>query len=568
MSNISNQTWLSTSLLPKDSNISIGSSDYPLSAVYCNTLTATNLTVSNQTTVNNTDIKDPIVTLAYGNNADVINSGLIHSYVSSGSKWAGLMRYAGDGNFYLIKDTTSLPTVSTNISSLTRGDLIFNALTTSALTNQIKLGSSTTTILTAPAPSANRVYTIPDVKSDASFIMSSSDQKISGSLIFNSCSLTNTTNQLTLGSGTTTVLTAPTPSANRVYTIPDVKSDASFIMSAGNPSTGQSISGNLSINNGFVASIAGNNYTSINSGMLLSSDGNVVNQFQTTSSILKLTTNTFPTGPSNEIIDFAKTYINSYVPITATGLTLSNLTASKLVLTDASSNLVSSSIGATDLVLTSTDQTIAGSKTFSSPVISNASANQLVLGVTNTLTITAPMVSFVGARIYTIPEVGSNSSFIMNNGNQTINNTKTFSSPIVQQGVTDGSSAATGKVGEYIESVVRTANTGATGGYRDATSISLTAGDWILYHTCNFYQLTAGSGSFLVGISTTSGNSGTGLALGDNVMQETTTAIGFQSSSTVVWRRNITSTTTFYAKIHDAGLQYDTTSKLCAVRFR
>jgi hypothetical protein len=152
--------------------------------------------------------------------------------------------------------------------------------------------------------------------------------------------------------------------------------------------------------------------------------------------------------------------------------------------------------------------------------------------------------------------------------NQTIAGVKTFSSAPIIKGVTTVANAAAGNVGEYIESIVRVAVSTLDSNYKDVTSISLTAGDWMLYHTCNFYQLGAGTASFLAGISTTIGNSATGLAIGDSVMQETTTSIGFQSSTTIVLRRNIASTTTYYAKYQTGGLSYDLTSKLCALRIR
>lgn len=139
---ITNQNWLSQSLLPKDSSISIGSSDYPLDTVNCGTLNATNLTVTNQTVINNTDIKDPIVALSHGNTSDVVNSGILNSYVSSGNKWAGLVRNAGDSKYYLVKDATTLPTTSTDISALTKADLTLGTLT-AATVNATSIAAST-----------------------------------------------------------------------------------------------------------------------------------------------------------------------------------------------------------------------------------------------------------------------------------------------------------------------------------------------------------------------------------------------------------------------------------------
>ena len=77
----------------------------------------------------------------------------------------------------------------------------------------------------------------------------------------------------------------------------------------------------------------------------------------------------------------------------------------------------------------STPQAIGSTSTptFASETLT-ATTNQLVLGTTNTTTIssTAPSAS----RIYTIPDTGTNSSFVMTDGNQTINGLKTFTQDI------------------------------------------------------------------------------------------------------------------------------------------
>ena len=69
-------------------------------------------------------------------------------------------------------------------------------------------------------------------------------------------------------------------------------------------------------------------------------------------------------------------------------------------------------------------QTFAGAKTLSSGLTISATTNQLVLGTTNTTTITstAPAAS----RVYTIPDAGTTASFIMTEGAQNIVGAKTF----------------------------------------------------------------------------------------------------------------------------------------------
>ena len=82
--------------------------------------------------------------------------------------------------------------------------------------------------------------------------------------------------------------------------------------------------------------------------------------------------------------------------------------------------------GAVVLTLPQNIHTAAG-PTFASLILSNTT-NQIRLGTTNTTTIsaTAPAAS----RTYTIPDSGANSSFIMSDGTQTVNGDKTFTNAV------------------------------------------------------------------------------------------------------------------------------------------
>lgn len=74
-------------------------------------------------------------------------------------------------------------------------------------------------------------------------------------------------------------------------------------------------------------------------------------------------------------------------------------------------------------------QSIGGAKTFTDPITQNDTTNQIVLGVTNTTTIsaTAPAAS----RVLTIPDPGGAASFVMTEGAQTVNGAKTLGSQII-----------------------------------------------------------------------------------------------------------------------------------------
>jgi len=92
--------------------------------------------------------------------------------------------------------------------------------------------------------------------------------------------------------------------------------------------------------------------------------------------------------------------------------------------------------GAASFVMTAGAQTIGGAKTFSTAVIINPTTNQIVLGTTNTTTITSTAPS--ASRVYTIDDAGGAASFVMTAGAQTIAGIKTFSTGLAISG---GSSA-------------------------------------------------------------------------------------------------------------------------------
>lgn len=209
--------------------------------------------------------------------------------------------------------------------------------------------------------------------------------------------------------------------------------------------------------------------------------------------------------------------------------------------------------------------TFAGAKTFSSAVTISPTTNQIVLGDTNTTTISATAPS--ASRVVTIPDPGGAASFVMTEGTQTINGAKTFSSTIATSGITNtagvdiqgtntNDNAAAGFVGEYTESIISVGqNAPTTDQYGDLTSISLTAGDWDVWGMVAWDQNGATWTTQRTGISVTTGNSSTGLTAGDNVVLD-----GNASSSTTptfvsqhaTWRVSLNATTTIYLKYRAA----------------
>jgi hypothetical protein len=103
--------------------------------------------------------------------------------------------------------------------------------------------------ISAPSIIGSKTYTIPDVNIDASFVMTQGGQSISGINNFLSPTIfqatgvfQSTTNQLSFRTGqfgSAINISAPLISGSRVYTIPDIGGNASFVMTNGN----QTISG-------------------------------------------------------------------------------------------------------------------------------------------------------------------------------------------------------------------------------------------------------------------------------------------------------------------------------------
>ena len=116
----------------------------------------------------------------------------------------------------------------------------------------------------------------------------------------------------------------------------------------------------------------------------------------------------------------------------------------------------------TGLVETVGNQTIGGTKTFSSSVGIQPVSNQIILGGasgTNTTTITAP--SPGASRVYTIPDAGSNASFLMSSGTKSISGSVTFNNGFT---AADNITISGGKVAYFT-------NTGNyLGGYSPATA--------------------------------------------------------------------------------------------------
>jgi hypothetical protein len=139
----------------------------------------------------------------------------------------------GDQTINGIKTFTDLTVFSGGISFpfSTAG-----SITLTDTNNQLVLGTGNTITLSASTPLASRTYVIPEVLADANFIMSQGAQTLNGSKTFSSAIRCTAAlgNQLILGSGNTATISALAPAAPRIYTINDPgTATANFVMSEG-----------------------------------------------------------------------------------------------------------------------------------------------------------------------------------------------------------------------------------------------------------------------------------------------------------------------------------------------
>lgn len=97
------------------------------------------------------------------------NGAVLHN----GNSLGGALVLGTNDNFDLSFKTNN----ATRMTLSTNGNLAI-----SAITNQISLGVTNITTISAQAPSASRIYTIPDATTNANFIMSNGTNTIAGTL--------------------------------------------------------------------------------------------------------------------------------------------------------------------------------------------------------------------------------------------------------------------------------------------------------------------------------------------------------------------------------------------------
>ena len=120
--------------------------------------------------------------------------------------------------------------------------------------------------------------------------------------------------------------------------------------------------------------------------------------------------------------------------------------------------------------------------------------------------------------------------------------TVSIDSGVIKTGVTDGSNASAGQVGEYLSTSVNAKAISSSAS--NMMSLSITAGDWDLFAMCQFNGATAQF--FNATLTTSSATNGSTSDIGvSRFIIPVISAVG-QGQGSIHLRANVTSTTTYY----------------------
>ena len=185
------------------------------------------------------DLSD--VTLTAPTNGDLLQyNGSVWVNVASSS--FGVTSLTGTANQVLVNGTSGSPqtgalTLTTPQNIGTASTPTFASETLSATANQLTLGTTNTTTITSPAPSASRTVTIPDAGANSSVVLTESSQTINGAKTF-----TNNPQVSPTGAGDAYIGLNINSGASWSVGADDSASDAFVISNSSTPGTDDAIS--------------------------------------------------------------------------------------------------------------------------------------------------------------------------------------------------------------------------------------------------------------------------------------------------------------------------------------
>lgn len=375
-----------------------------------------------------------------GNNVPMSVSGLNIVNNATGNSASIVTSVTADKEFALpnIAEASANILVSEGTQIVNGNKEFVQPITISASTEQLILGDASvgnTTTITAPAPaSGNRVYTIPDVGEDASFVMSSGG----GGSILDNLLLTDLSNQLRFQPGVLGNLiniNVNSTSATRTHTIPDIP-DGDFLFTTGS----QEVSGEKEFSTSplFSASTEQLRLQNAGAGGIVSVALAVIAADRTYTIPDVLANTSFTMLAGAQTFTGIKTFGAATTQLALQNGGVGN-TISLAMTAPAANRIYTLPDSGADasFVMTAGTQSIAGAKTFSAAPILTATGTLLTFrnggaGNTTSISMTTPG----GARVYNLPDAGANAAFVLTAGNQSIGGAKTFTSNVSFNGPT------------------------------------------------------------------------------------------------------------------------------------
>ena len=175
-----------------------------------------------------------------------VSKNIISSAINiASSQITGILPIANGGtnsSTALVNGTLMISSGGQIIEGTSSSTPTFTSETLTATTNQLILGTTNTTTINSVAPASSRTYSIPDAGTNSSFVMTNGTQTINGSKTFSSAVIINpVTNQVVLGTTNTTTITAPAPASSITLTLPNSASDTIMARNTGDTMTNKTI---------------------------------------------------------------------------------------------------------------------------------------------------------------------------------------------------------------------------------------------------------------------------------------------------------------------------------------